>query len=151
VMMWDVQTGRPVPNARVVHQSLVRRVAFSPPAANLVASLDEKGTVMLSDAATLQPRGNIQLGDQSVWGMAFSPTDPHLIAFGRENGSIELWDPQTRAHIGDLSGGHTEQVWTLAFSPDGTTLASGSNDNSIGIWDVASRTLKARLLGHRDD
>ena len=123
--LWDVATGRELPNNLVGHTAGIQSVAFSPDGRAL-ASGSRDGTVIVwdvADPAHPSLRHRLEGNAGAVWAVAYSP-DGKTIASGNDDGTVKLWDPATGRERCTLVG-HTAKVGTLAFSPDGSVLATG--------------------------
>jgi WD40 repeat protein len=136
VLLWNVQTARPVRAALQSEQRWIPAVAFSPDGKTIAAG-GENGVIIIWDIATGNPLVHALSDDGGViTSLAFSP-DGRFLAAAR-SGILVLLDSKDGRPMGDPLKGSDG----IAFSPDGSQLASGKG-NTIVLWDVASR----RALG----
>ncbi len=158
IVLWDIETGKPIGQPLKGHSDVVSNVAFSPDGKTL-ASGSADNTIILWDIETGKPIGQPLKGHTApVTSVAFSP-DGKTLASGSYDTTIILWDVATRQPIGQPLTGHTNIVGSLAFSPDSKKIASGSCENfdnqtlctqgEIILWDVATRQrIGQPLTGH---
>jgi WD40 repeat protein/serine/threonine protein kinase len=107
-------------------------LAFSPDG-SLLASGDDKGTLMIWDAKTLSRQRSYKGTDSGITGgLSFSP-DGRTLAAGCDDGRIRLSDPLT-GQVTLVLEGHTQRVNAVVFAPDGTALASASHDGTVRLW-----------------
>jgi WD40 repeat protein len=91
VRLWDAQTGHPLGNPLIGHESSVRSAAFSPDSKRILSGSDDK-TLRLWDTQTGQPIGQpLQGHEDAVNSVAFSP-DGKRIASGSNDKTLRLWD-----------------------------------------------------------
>ncbi len=124
--------------------------AILSPNSRLLATLEEDGTIELTDTNT----GYVinQLPRKYIG-------KTKTIAFGPNNQTIASGDNEGRIIIWDISDPHNPQVLhnfeqtgsveKVVFSPDGQTLAAGEHDGQIILWDIPTGAPKGEpLTGH---
>jgi WD40 repeat protein len=151
------------------HSEPITSVAVNP-AGTVLASGDQRGRIVLWDAATYRPLDH-QLPapdtDVPVTSLRFSPGG-EMLAVSRcrrsadcESGEVQLWEVATARLLHKPSA---EGVNSLAFSPDGAILAMGlcgdlqggsglaCYGGKIVLWDVQKqRPFGQPMLGHSDE
>jgi len=111
-----------------------------------LATVTEDNRILLYDADTFEPLGELAGHDRPIWSMAFSP-DGRLLASCSEDQTVRVWDVTRGTQLAVLRG-HTDRVLAFAFSPDGTRIASGSDDRTIRLWDTQFFEEVGQLDGH---
>lgn len=137
VILWDVESRRPIGPPLVGERRGLRVAALSPDA-GAVAGGHEDGTVVLwdtrqpgSDGTPLPARHR-----GAVNGLAFSP-DGRWLASGGEDGGVILWDPLDPTVAFRLPQAR-HSVGRVLFSPDGSTLAVATS-KEIMLYDARTR------------
>jgi WD40 repeat protein/transcriptional regulator with XRE-family HTH domain len=133
------------------HESRVLSAAYSPDGKQL-ATIDDTGTVIISDPATgeevLRMPGVSTPSDLvTTQRITYSPDGKLLAAC--ESNQVKVYHPASGEIIFKLSG-HESDVTAVSFDRSGTRIASGSEDGGIIIWDVKNGVLLAEWSGHRD-
>jgi WD40 repeat protein len=128
-----------------VGDCLVLAVAYSPDG-KVLATGDNRGLVILWDAATGHKRTAFEAHGGWVWTLAFSP-DGGLLATGGSDKLVKVWDLADGQQRACLEG-HTGCVTRLAFSPDGTALTSGNVrvEGHESSWDWKRWDLTGKAL-----
>ena len=136
--LWDIDTGKEIPEFRVNHFSTV---AFSPCGHKIACGMGNQ--IRLWDVNSCRTFWTLP-HDPYLRALAFSPCGKYLASGVWWNRSVEtekvpirLWEVATGENIATFWG-HPTDVQDLAFSPDGTLLASGSFDGTILLWDLKS-------------
>ncbi|KAG8168072.1 hypothetical protein KVR01_003761 [Diaporthe batatas] len=162
IRIWDLG-GDGSKSRRVLkgHEREVLCVAFSPVAAQHLASASMDGIISLWD---IDAHGDSTDGDcqptrhTSPVSFVTLSRDGRFIASGCDEGRLFLWNGETGSFIRELkrpekgSPPHDGQILWLAFSPTSDMLLSTALENEILLWDVHSdeQNLKCELEGHRD-
>lgn len=114
------------------HGRVLKSVHFSPDG-GLIASGNERGNVVISNADSLATVETLNDGTGSLWGMRFSPDGSQLAACSG-SGDFYVWDTGSwaleRTWFGH-SGGCRYLIWT----PDGSAIVTGGSDGKVAIWD----------------
>lgn len=126
VVIWDVQTGKPL-------RSFV--------ADTILAKERRFGSFMLFN--------EIVSYKTAIGPMAFSKDGSFIACEGRNNETtdyyIKIWNILTGKVVHKLMG-HYSTIRSVAFSPNGKVLASGSWDKTIRFWDTGTGAELATLV-----
>jgi WD40 repeat protein len=153
IRLWDVATGRLLPQFPGKHGKNIRGLAFSPDGKLLATSgwELEKGKHVIRLWDTDTGKQVQRLLDVPNYGgievLAFGPDGKTLFSGAGGPGPVQ-WDLQTGKPLRRFDCG--AKVWTraLALSRDGKLLASRDGVNGvIRVWDVASGKATRRLPG----
>jgi len=138
ICIWDVNSGRLLPELDMPGDERVPAYAFSPDS-KLLATAHWDNTARLWDLGSGKQRAIFKGHVQAVLGVAFSP-DSKTLATGGDDRKVKLWNIATEQEMATLDllpGG----CRALRFSPDGRTLAASCIVNpepSIWLWAVPS-------------
>ncbi len=151
LVMWDLGGDRRLdrrfdagPPMNIPDNQSPKGLATSPDGRSIAVG-QKDGSVIVIDAATLEPRGSLDALDGPVLGLAFSP-DGRTLAVTGHGGELSLWDAATLERtrvLRDPSGDGYSQ--TVAFSPDGRLLATGffsMKGGRLDVYDVAAGRLR---------
>ena len=139
--LWDIDTGKEIPEFRV---NPVYTVAFSPCGHKIACGMLNQ--IRLWDINSCRTLLTLPHTHPSCYprALAFSPCGQYFASGAwwhrgveTEKVPIRLWEVATGENIATFWG-HPTDVQDLAFSPDGTLLASGSFDGTILLWDLKS-------------
>jgi WD40 repeat protein len=133
---------------RLLHESEVHSVAFSPDGKRIVSGSYDK-TVRVWDANSGQLIGKPFQGHKDfVQSVAFSPDGKRIVS-GSSDKTVRVWDASNGQPIGKPFQGHGHVVGSVAFSPDGKRIVSGSLDKTVRVWDANSGQLIGKpFQGH---
>ena len=132
------------------HASAVESVAYRP-RGGILASGDDKGTVILWNAAQERRLASFKAAGP-VWDLAFSP-DGDTLSVGTQIGSVQLWNlsnparPALLTTFSALSYGDTAPGanTSVAFTSDGDTLAVTDYASALTVWNVTHPSHPALL------
>lgn len=150
VRLWDRATlalrwQRPSPAGHPV-QALAFRADGSLLAAG--GGSDAKGSILLCDAATGEPRGECSGHARQVTALTFAGGG-QLIS-GAMDGTLRFWDVAARRELASFTLDFNDHPRALALSPDGKTLAVAGVNTILRLWNVADRKEKVMRRGvHR--
>jgi WD40 repeat protein len=136
---------------RLLHESRVHSVAFSPDGKRIVSGSNDK-TLRLWDASNGQPIGKPFHGNESaVTSVAFSPDGKRIVS-GNSDKTVRVWDASSGQTIGKPFHGHENMVSSVSYSPDGKRIVSGGYDKTVRVWNASSgQTIGKPLKGHEDN
>jgi WD40 repeat protein len=141
IVLWDMQTHKPIDQPLTNDFVWVGGVAFSPDGKILASSICKElendsclqGEIVLWNIQTREPTGKPLTGySDMINNLVFNPNGKLLAATSYFE--TILWDMQTRQSIGQLPA--DDWASGLAFSPDGETLATAYLGDSVILWDV---------------
>ncbi len=134
--LWDVATGRQLPNGLSGEQFVLKDVTFSPDG-KLLALMTSRGAVCLWDASTGIVFRTLEEGEgEFSVAPVFSP-DGKLLATTRHDGAIRIWEVVTGKALCRISA-HRGPIRRLLFSPDGRSLATTGADHAALVWDMTN-------------
>ena len=99
-----------------------------------LATGDDRGRIVVWDAATLEPLWSTTERSTPVNSLAFAP-EGRTLASGDENRQVTFWDVATGRRLTSLKG-HSGPVKQVRFSPNGMTMASTAM-SPIGTTEMA--------------
>ena len=102
---------------------------------SVIAAAGKISGVVLLDAVSGKPTGELNTGTGQINALAVSP-DGKVLAAGGDARTVWLFDLETRAQVAALEG-HTDAVRSLVWLPKANRLLSGGKDSSIRVWDPA--------------
>ncbi len=131
VVQWELRNGRGVWLREGTDSPRVS-LAFSPDGSTLAAgSMD--GLIVLWQAESRAPLGNIPVPRGSAMALRFSP-DGGLLAAGYTDGTVAVWDAATQEPVRSLSvTGH--RVTSVAWTEGGMAVVSAGTLGKVVIWD----------------
>jgi WD40 repeat protein len=147
VRVWETATGGEVMVLRQWAGMYVKGIAFSP-SGDLVATLDEDGSVRLWGYPSGALQGICDGPRGACYQLAFSP-DAQTLAVASEDGTVRLWDPRARERRAVLRG-DSGSADVLVFAPDGRTLAVGYRGGIVRLWEPASAQQRHAQLDHHE-
>jgi WD40 repeat protein len=160
IYLLNAHTGKPLPDFKVKHDSLVNDITFSPDSRYII-SAGHDGVIWLWDVSTKKPvAGSEALKarelmsrvasdamllsrssyfaklKESVGGVAFNPNGRFIVA-GCWDKILRLWEMPSGNPVTSFDGkGHTEGVSSVAFSLNRRFIASGGYDKTVRLWDA---------------
>jgi WD40 repeat protein len=141
--LWSVATHRPIGSSTVtggIGDAGVAALDFSP-RGNILAVVDNNGSVRLWNVATRRPVGAPIIGRgldfDGVYDVAFGAGGTILATSDLSHGVIRLWDVATHQQIGTPIVIDTV-IGSMEFGARGSILAVGGEDGSVRLLDVAT-------------
>ena len=138
VKLWDVASQRllQVQDDRgVIHQAL-----FSPDGAYLAVLLLGDLKLIMLDANTLEPVGNVMRHDARINALTFGQVgEDLLLATASADKTARVWDARTGVIRSIFD--HPNAVNDVAFVPGESRLATATSDGEILIWDLNRKNL----------
>jgi WD40 repeat protein len=135
IILWNLQTRRPLGPPLEGHTGRVRCIAFSHDGQQL-ATGGEDNSIIIWDPGSLRRTGPALTGHRApVNTLAFNPEGTRL-ASGGGDGNVILWDVEKLEAIGGPWAAASKPIFGLAFAPDGRSIVSNSGDHQLIIWDV---------------
>jgi len=111
----------------------VGMVLFSPDGNRVAASVPDRRTVCIFDAATGDKLSDLPAGISLGGVICWHPDGSRLAVVGT-GGNIEIWNVASRRRVATLRG-HAPEVTALSFHPDGELLASVGWDSTARLWE----------------
>jgi uncharacterized delta-60 repeat protein len=134
IRIWESE----VTNEKMVHNDIVRSVAFSQDG-KYVVSGSRDNTARVWEVATGKEVARMPHDDVSS--VAFSP-DGKYVAGSLDN-TVRVWEAATGKEVARMT--HDTSVSSVAFSPDGKYVVSGSF-RTARVWEAASGKEVARMV-----
>ena len=131
------------------HLGNVTAAAFSPDGSR-VATGDENGKILVSDAATGTPVFPAMQQAASVNGVAFRGDGRQLVTSSGADRLIHIWNLADNGRELLTISGHRDAVTQVAFTRDGREVISVSVDRTIRFWDAIQGRQVMILNGHKD-
>jgi len=128
VRLWDAESGEPVGEPLLDHDSPVYSLTFSPDS-GVLATGGGAGTIRLWDPVSQRPIGPVRGHDEAVVSLAFSP-DGLRLASGGIDGTVRLWDYFDPARACEVAASY------LVRSQLDEYLAEGQQLNVCTLTDV---------------
>jgi eukaryotic-like serine/threonine-protein kinase len=146
-LVWDAETGTPLPFELKGHTSAVLCAAFSPDGKRIVTGSVDR-TVRVWDAKTGTALVELKGFTERVMSVAFSADGASLVT-GERGGAVTVWDARS-VKTPPILKGHTGPIAHMAFSPDGTRIITSSR-NELKVWDARTGAALFDLKGHTGD
>jgi WD40 repeat protein len=132
-----------------VHTDYVNDVAIISDS-QCIASCSTDGTIIISDAHTLQVTHTIRGNDAPVWCVDVSK-DGTRLASGDKNRTIMVYELKNGATPTELfTLRQTFHANAVKFSPDDQKIASCSSDGTVLLWSARSGKLLLTSVDHGD-
>ena len=131
------------------HLGNVTAAAFSPDGSR-VATGDENGKILVSDASTGTPVFPAMQQAASVNGVAFRGDGRQLVTSSGADRLIHIWNLADNGRELLTISGHRDAVTQVAFTRDGREVISVSVDRTIRFWDAIQGRQVMILNGHKD-
>ena len=162
LLIWDVETGKPLRTVRLPDFSQSTPLTTSPNGkwVTTVEGVPENPfhkpipdqylTVGLRDLLTGELIRTFKKDGVNNNGYitAFSSDSRWLFVGLLNSVSINMWDTATGDFVRTLEG-NPGLAWSLAVSPDGTRLISGNLNGTSAVWNLANGTLLATTVQSR--
>ena len=107
-------------------------LAFDP-SGDRVAVGNDRGRLMVFDAATLQQVSAVSVCQERVGCLEWGGSG---LLSGSKRGGVCLMDPRAREQVVSRFSGHQQEVVSLKGSPFNDDFASGGNDNQALVWSL---------------
>ncbi len=147
IILWDMQTHKPIGEPLRGHSDQVNTLAFSPDgkilasgSCSIYTGFCYEGEIILWDIESHTQIGSPIHGHTAwVGDIAFSP-DGKILASGGGDGKILFWDIQNNQLANPIISTGTDSgiITSIEFSPDGKVLVSGDTDNKLILWDTSN-------------
>jgi WD40 repeat protein len=142
--VWEMPSGRLVATSKPLGRRLVA-CALSPD--GQILAVDGWTNVLLLDAETLEPKGQLPENSAGFYGIAFSPDSKWLVSSSQDR-TARLWDLETMTEERQFLGSEFP-LRTPAISPDGKmTVAEGQGlhgqPNTLFFWETETGDLLSK-------
>jgi COMPASS component SWD3 len=149
IRLWDISTGKSLPNALAGHHNYVYSIAFSPKGNMLVSgSYDE--AVFLWDVRTARLMRSLPAHSDPVRSVDFV-RDGTLIVSCSSDGLIRIWDTSTGQCLKTLVHEDNAPVTNVKFSPNGKFVLASTLDSCLRLWDYVDGSCKKTMQGHKNE
>ena len=133
VMLWTLDSGRPVGRPRVYSPPGFEDVSLSPDGRTIAVLLPGSG-IELVDTTTLRRRAFLTDSEQVRYSAKFTENGRHIVA--EAGGWVRIWSAKTARPIGKIRVGSAEEMPPPAMSPDDQMVATGSIDGTVRLFDL---------------
>jgi WD40 repeat protein len=131
IKMWDVETGKALPDTVKTKDAAQSYGVYISPDGSLIAATHDDKTTSIIDATTGESVTTIPESSSSI---GFSP-DNKTIAIGDNNTKINLWDIASAKVSSTLNSPSMAYAYPV-FSADGKLLAACNLNDGVDIWNV---------------
>jgi WD40 repeat protein len=136
IILWDLETLRPLDIEPMKQGSLLWNMAFHPDG-QILASGGDNGLIAIWDVRTGKLLGQLFTGHPDDVKSVTFDREGKFLASGSDDGTIILLDVNGRRMLGEPLTGHTRDVNSLIFNWDGLLLFSSSDDGTVGLWSLS--------------
>ncbi|MBZ0137174.1 MAG: protein kinase [Planctomycetes bacterium] len=113
-----------------------------------IATAGQDGSILVSDARTLEFRYALPGAGGTVYGLDFSPDGTQLAA-GYDDRAVRVWNLAERKVVRELHR-HEGIPFSVRYAPDGSLLFVSSQDRTVSIWQTKDYSPLAVLKGHTE-
>ncbi len=151
VLLWDTQTGKPLPCLTQL-AGAVQSVAFRPDGTVLAVaggSPGASGEVKCYDTKTWQSLSkNFGGHGDVVYSVAWS-ADGSKLATASQDKTAKVWEWATGKELWTLKD-HSDAVMRACFAPDGKSLYTASQDKNVRRFNLDDGKLIRQFSGHNE-
>lgn len=149
IRLWDIATGKSLPNPLVGHHNYVYSLAFSPKG-NMIVSGSYDEAVFLWDVRTARLMRSLPAHSDPVSGVDFV-RDGTLIASCSSDGLIRIWDTSTGQCLKTLVHEDNAPVTSVKFAPNGKFVLACTLDSCLRLWDYVNGRVAKTYQGHKNE